>query len=107
MVGKVCKNIALISLLLGTMGSLLLLDSELGVAFFLCVFFCEVIFCITLYALGEIVDKLTEIAENTKTNKRIEGHTGVKREIKTVYRKEGGVMDIPKRNEQGGGTNGV
>lgn len=60
-----------------------------------------------LYGFGELIDKVCEIAKNTKTlrntsafanNQEYEEHIENSEKIATTF-KSGGIMDIPKRNK--------
>ena len=100
--GKVCKISAVVLFVLDFIGSMELGD-EFGFTVFLYGIIAGFIFCISLYALGEIVEKLVEIAENTtpitysaEQKKQIKNN----REIKSTFKADG-IMDIPKRKKQG------
>lgn len=99
--GTYIKMAAGILFALGLLGSAKLGDLW-GGPFFLIFLISEVVFCMCLYALGEIVDKLTEIAENTKVDKH-----GANRYMQNLNGKEAnnkyqedGILDIPKRNKK-------
>ena len=88
--GQICKGTALILMALGFIGSWHI-GRVFGAGFFLFGFVSELVFCMCLYALGEIVDKLTEIAENSKPDRNN------MKEIKAMYPQ--GIMNIQKRNK--------
>ena len=101
-VGKICKTSAIILFVLDVIGAISL-GEDLGFTFFLYGIIAGFIFCISLYALGEIVERLTEIAQNTTpityTNEQ-KNQIKNNMQIKSTFKSEG-IMDIPKRNKQG------
>lgn len=99
-IGKVCKISSVILFLLVLVGSIILCEN-FGLSFFIYGIVLGFIFCMLLYVMGEIVDKLTEIAENTiPFISTIEEQKQVKnnKEIKSTFKVDG-IMDIPKRKK--------
>ena len=68
--GKICKETAKCLLGAAFVGSIII-GIDYGFDFFLYGAVCSFVFYISLYALGEIVERLTEIANNTSYSKKL------------------------------------
>lgn len=98
--GKVCSYMAVILFCLGLVGSYIL-GQTFGITLFVAGFLSNTLLCVILAALGEIIEKLTQIAENTKQllNSEQIKQGQIHRKTDTLFDAQS-VMDIPKRKNK-------